>query len=211
MVPKDGRPTRQRILDAAERLVIDNGYAATSIDQVIAESGTSKGSFFHHFSSKADLAVALVERYAAADIAHLEHALTHAMSTSEDPGERIIAFLKVFEEGADELMSAQSSCLYISVLTERQLAQQGTNEHIVRAILVWRERLAALMAQALPHLPEVEALADHVFVTFEGAFLLARSTGDSGHMRAQLGVLRRLMQALLDSRLSDGKRDPAPV
>ena len=34
----------------------DQGYTATSVDEVIAESASSKGAFFHHFSSKADLA-----------------------------------------------------------------------------------------------------------------------------------------------------------
>ena len=133
--------------------MIDNGYAATSVDQVIAESATSKGSFFHHFSSKADLALALVERYAAADIANLDNALEIATSTSDDPGQQVIAFVRVFEDGADELMSAQSSCLYISVLTERQLAQQGTSEPIVKAIVAWREKLAFLLSQALVRVP----------------------------------------------------------
>jgi hypothetical protein len=36
-----------------------------------------------------------------------------------------------------------------------------------------------------------------VFVTFEGAFILARSLNDPGHMRAQLRVLRQLLEALL--------------
>ncbi len=70
-MPRDGTATRERILDAAEHLVIENGYAATSVDQVIAASGTSKGAFFHHFDSKRDLARALVERYVEADLAHL--------------------------------------------------------------------------------------------------------------------------------------------
>jgi len=39
------------------------------------KSGTSKGAFFHHFDSKAALARALVDRYAAADIAHLDQAV----------------------------------------------------------------------------------------------------------------------------------------
>jgi TetR/AcrR family transcriptional repressor of nem operon len=43
-------------------------------------------------------------------------------------------------------------------------------------------------------------LADHVFATFEGAFILARSTNDPGHMRAQLAVLRQLLTALLHRR-----------
>ena len=44
---------------------------------------------------------------------------------------------------------------------------------------------------------DVDALSDHVWVTFEGAFLLARTTGDPGDMRRQLGVLRRLVEGLL--------------
>ena len=44
---------------------------------------------------------------------------------------------------------------------------------------------------------DAEALADHVFVTFEGAFILCRATGDPGHMRSQLRVLRQLVDSLL--------------
>jgi TetR/AcrR family transcriptional repressor of nem operon len=201
-MPKDGTVTRNRILDAAERLVIENGFAATSIDQVIAASETSKGAFFHHFTSKVDLAQSLVARYAAADIGHLEQAVAQAVAATDDPAEQVVAFVRVFEESADELMAAQSNCLYVSVLTERQLAQQGTSELIVRAIKAWRTTLSRMLRAALagrrPVLDiDIDALADHVFVTFEGAFILCRSTEDTGHMRAQLTVLRQLIEALL--------------
>lgn len=204
-MPRDGSATRQRILDTAERLVIDNGFAATSVDQVIAESGTSKGAFFHHFDSKAALARALVDRYAAADIAHLDQAVAQVTAETGDPAARVIAFLRVFEDGADELMAAQSSCLYVSVLTERQLASAGTWDQISRAVLTWRAELARLLDEALATRPDAipvdtNALADHVFVTFEGAFILARSMNDAGHMRAQLRVLRQLLEALLAPR-----------
>ncbi|HEY3648145.1 MAG TPA: TetR/AcrR family transcriptional regulator [Streptosporangiaceae bacterium] len=204
-MPRDGSATRQRILDTAERLVIDNGFAATSVDQVIAESGTSKGAFFHHFDSKTALARALVDRYAAADIGHLERAVAQVEAATDDPAARVIAFLRVFEDGADELMAAQSSCLYVSVLTERQLASSGTWDQITRAVLAWRAELARLLDDALAARPDAipvdtSALADHVFVTFEGAFVLARSMNDAGHMRAQLRVLRQLLKALLAPR-----------
>ena len=71
IVPKDGSATRERILRVAERLMIEQGYNATTLDQVIAESSSSKGAFFHHFGSKSDLAVQLTERYVDADLAHL--------------------------------------------------------------------------------------------------------------------------------------------
>ena len=204
-MPRDGSATRQRILDTAERLVIDNGFAATSVDQVIAESGTSKGAFFHYFDSKTALARALVDRYAAANIGHLDRAVAQVTAETDDPAARVIAFLRVFEDGADELMAAQSSCLYVSVLTERQLASSGTWDQISRAVLAWRAELARLLGDALAARPDAvpvdtNALADHVFVTFEGAFILARSMNDAGHMRAQLRVLRQLLEALLEPR-----------
>ena len=201
-MPRDGTATRERILTSAEQLVIENGYAATSVDQVIAASGSSKGAFFHHFDSKLDLARSLVERYATADIGQLDAATEHARGITEYPAGRVDAFLAYFEDRADELMSVQSSCLYVSILAERQLVLAGTSEPILAAVVAWREGLAALLVDALGDRAagvdvDVDALADHVFVTFEGAFLLARSTGDPGHMRRQLAVLRRLLAAFL--------------
>lgn len=204
-VPKDGTATKERILAAAERLVIDHGFAATSLDQVIAASGTSKGAFFHHFTSKLDLARSLVDRYAAADLAHLGRAVAQAQATTGNPAEQVIAFVRVFEDGADELMAAQSGCLYVSVLTERQLVQSSTREQISTAIVAWRTALSHLLREALksrPAAPAIDpgALADHFFVTFEGAFILARSMNDRRHMRAQLAVLRQLIESLLLNR-----------
>lgn len=198
-MPRDGTATRERILDAAERLVIDNGYAATSVDQVLARAGTSKGAFFHHFASKQALADALVERYAAADVQMLEDGLAAAGAAGGDAGERALAFLRYYEEIGDEIMAGTTGCLYTSVLAEQELIGAGTSDPIRVAVAAWRDRYAELLREALGDRDDVDvdALSDHVFVTFEGAFLLARTTGDPGDMRRQLGVLRRLVEGLL--------------
>ncbi|MET0524725.1 MAG: TetR/AcrR family transcriptional regulator [Nocardioides sp.] len=195
-MPKDGRATRERILDAAENLVIANGYAATSLDQVIAASQSSKGAFFHHFASKRALADALIDRYVAADIAMLEAGLAEAMASSDDPPERAIAFVRFFEDMADQIVQEPTGCLYASILAERQLLESGASDPITKAVVVWRERYAELLRDALPGTDiDVDALSDHVFVTFEGAFLLARTTGETDHMRRQLRTLRELLTA----------------
>ena len=197
-MPRDGSATRTRILDAAEHLVIENGFAATSVDQVLAASSSSKGAFFHHFPSKQELARALVERYVASDIAQLEVAL-EATDGVEDPARRAVALVRHFEELGDEIMSAQSNCLYVAVLTERQLVDDGTSAEVARAVETWRKGVAEVLAEALGDRPgpDAEALADHLWVTFEGAYLLCRSTGDPSHMRRQLGVFRQLLERLL--------------
>ncbi|MEO7588252.1 MAG: helix-turn-helix domain-containing protein [Arachnia sp.] len=200
---RNGAATRERFLQAAERLVIDNGFAATSLDQLISTTKLSKGAFFHHFDSKLDLARALVERYADADISHLEMALTE-VAAIPDASDRLISFIRIFEDSADELMGAQSSCLYVAILTERQLVETGTSEGIGRAIAAWRNALSELIKEAVEaRRPDwrddldPDALADHVFVTFEGAFILCRAEGDGRHMRAQLTILRQLLEALI--------------
>lgn len=59
--PKDGKsmkkasPVMRRIIDAAWRLFYENGYDDTTVEQIVRESGTSKGSFYHYFTGKDSL------------------------------------------------------------------------------------------------------------------------------------------------------------
>src|SRR3954447_8464799 len=135
-MPKNGAINRERILNAAQHLVIENGFAATSVDQVLNAAGTSKGAFFHHFDSKLELARALTERYVAADLGQLRAALD-ATADVGDPVDRVLAFVRHFEDSAEEVMSAQSNCLYVAVLTEQQLVSNGIADLVRHAIEVW--------------------------------------------------------------------------
>jgi AcrR family transcriptional regulator len=61
--PKVG--ARQKLLDATLALIRKKGYSSTSVDELCAQAGVTKGAFFHHFKSKDALAIA------AASIDHL--------------------------------------------------------------------------------------------------------------------------------------------
>jgi AcrR family transcriptional regulator len=56
-----GEATRERVLIAARRLFAEDGYEATSIEDVIAASRVTRGALYHHFQSKAELLDAVVE------------------------------------------------------------------------------------------------------------------------------------------------------
>jgi AcrR family transcriptional regulator len=54
---------RQELLDAAERLFVDQGVAATSVDEIVAAAEVAKGTFYLHFQSKEQLLFALQRRF----------------------------------------------------------------------------------------------------------------------------------------------------
>ena len=64
--------TRRRLLDAARRVFVRRGFAATSLDMVVREAGLTKGAVYSRFRSKADLFLALLEERIAQRIADLD-------------------------------------------------------------------------------------------------------------------------------------------
>jgi AcrR family transcriptional regulator len=52
MAKKNGRNTKQKIVSAAWKLFYEQGYEDTTVDDIVFESGTSKGSFYHYFEGK---------------------------------------------------------------------------------------------------------------------------------------------------------------
>jgi TetR/AcrR family transcriptional repressor of nem operon len=200
-MPRDGTATRERILDAAQQIVLERGFAATSVDAVLEQAPATKGAFFHHFPSKSHLGRALLERYAAADERMLEDFMATAEAESDDPAEQLVAFVRHFEHVADELAPTQPGCLFVSFIYESQLAGDGEDDLIATSIRHWRTRLLEkLEAAAQVHPPaitvDLPSLADQVFSTFEGGFILARAMHDPTHLRAQLAHLRHYLELL---------------
>jgi AcrR family transcriptional regulator len=63
-VVKAAAERRRELLDLAEQLFLERGYERTTVNDVIAAAGVSKGAFYHHFRAKEDLLEAIAERFA---------------------------------------------------------------------------------------------------------------------------------------------------
>ena len=86
--------TRERLLELAERAVLEKGFAATSIDELIVATGITKSGFFYHFRDKSELAKALLLRYLERDEMILDDLFSRAAELHEDPLHRSLIGLK---------------------------------------------------------------------------------------------------------------------
>src|ERR1700729_4525706 len=82
--------SKTKLLDATLKVVRAKGYNATRIEDVCAEAGLTKGSFFHHFKSKDDLALAALEHWKASSGDLFANAPYHHAA---DPLDRILAYV----------------------------------------------------------------------------------------------------------------------
>jgi len=202
-MPRDGRATRENIMDAAQELVLVQGFSATSVDAVIARAGITKGTFFYHFKTKGDLALALVGRYAHLDRTHLDGALARAEELSRDPLQQILILVGLFKEEMAALTEPFPGCLYASFCYEAGLFDESTLGEISGAFAYWRDRLrpkfeAILKAHTPRHPVTANELSDMLLGIFEGAFILSKTWNDPAIAVQQLGHYRNYIELLFD-------------
>ena len=198
---RNGARTRIAIMDAAQDLILQQGFAATSIDQIIERTGITKGAFFYHFRSKSDLAHALVERYAAVDAEHLERTLDRAEKLGRDPLQQVLIFVGLLQQEAYELTEPFAGCLYASYCYEAQLFTEETIGVIRSGVAHWRERFAgklqAVVDQHPPRLPATaEELSGMILAVFEGSFVLSKALAEPQYIAEQLGQYRNYLELL---------------
>lgn len=210
---RDSGKTRERILDSAQALILDHGYSATTVDAVVGRAGITKGAFFHHFGSKSDLALALVERYAEMDRSHLEHNLARAEKLASDPLQQVLVLIALFEEEFEAMDEAYPGCLFASYIYENKLFDAATLDVLKESTLMWRRVMRAKLDEvAAVHPPrravDMESLADLFYSLTEGAFIMTKTLGDKTMLARQTRHLRLYLELLFGP--ADAALTPPP-
>jgi AcrR family transcriptional regulator len=98
-----GEETRTRILDVAQEAFARYGYDATGVAEICRRAGVTKGGFYHHFPSKQDVFLEMLERW----LEGLDRQLQHMRSGEESVPEELLAMTEmvpaVFQEAGGRL------------------------------------------------------------------------------------------------------------
>ena len=170
---------RTKILDAALRIIREKGFSATSVDDLCAAAGVTKGGFFHHFKSKDDLAVAAADYWSAMTGGFFAAAGYH---THADPVDRVLGYI-AFRRAIIQGPVPQFTCLAGTMVQEAYDSHPAIRDACARSITEHAARVEADIALAMAvHQPNADwtarSLALHTQAVLQGAFILAKATGD---------------------------------
>jgi TetR/AcrR family transcriptional repressor of nem operon len=192
---REGRQTREAIIAAAKRLIQIQGYNATSLDDVLRESGVGKGSFYHYFRSKEELGYAILDEIVGSFLARtLEPCFA-------DPDGPPLGQIRCF---LDRVLAAQreagcvGGCPLGNLASELSDVHEGFRARLAGIFAAWRERLTRALEEARRRGDVVaecrpDAVANFVVASLEGAILLGKVSKDVTLLDTCVAELKRYL------------------
>lgn len=195
MVQSKGARTREKILDLAYLAVIQKGFAATSIEELVEAAGITKSGFFYHFKDKNDLARQILQRYHAENETFQDALAARARELSDDPLHSFLIFLKLYAEAMVDMAARHPGCL-VAIITfqdqafDRQVAQMNVDglRSWRRRFLAWLQEIAALYPPRAE--TDLVAMADAVFGVTASGLTLSKTLNEPQVMAQQLLLYR---------------------
>jgi len=196
-----GERTRERIMDLAYQSIVEKGFAATSIEELVEAAGITKSGFFYHFRDKNDLARQLFERFLAEDDGIMETLERRARELSDDPLQSFLIFLNVYAQMMDDMNALHPGCMVATVTYQERMFDAEVRQMNVDYLRKMRARFVRWLEEILDKYPpriavEVEELADMLNVVVEGAIIQSKALRDESLMGKQTRQYRNYIKFL---------------
>ncbi|AXS41283.1 TetR/AcrR family transcriptional regulator [Breoghania sp. L-A4] len=201
MVKVAKRNARAKLLDAALSVIRTKGFAATTVDELCAAAGVTKGAFFHHFRSKDELGVAAADFWSEMTGQLFAQAAYHGHA---DPLDRVLAYVD-FRKDLLQGGVPEFTCLVGTMVQETYETAPAIRDACARSITGHAATLeadieAAMRARNMTPEWTAKSLALHTQAVIQGAFILAKATGGAELAADSIDHLRRYIEMLFGAR-----------
>jgi AcrR family transcriptional regulator len=176
--------------------MLAQGYPITSVDDIIEAAGVSKGSFYHYFDSKEELALTAMHEFLADGAALM---MDGPFRNIADPRMRAIAFLKHVESVTMRLWD--HGCLLVMFSVELAGTSPKVREETSAVLLDLIDRVGTILRPLTKegggNMPmTASAMANMYMAIIDGSLVYARATGDSSCIARNLKAFRQQVEAM---------------
>ncbi len=196
---------RERILQQAEHVIHLKGFGAASMDEIAKASGMTKANLFHHYGSKSELALAVLDF----KISEFRSRKVEPLCAQAAPE---LAVEKMFHDAAGFFAGngCKAGCFVGNIALEMSDRDELFRERVGRFFAEW----AASMAECLERgkaagyfrgTLDSKAAAESIIALYEGAIMLARCRRDAKIFRRVADVAR----SVLEQHKAGNRRDKA--
>jgi TetR/AcrR family transcriptional regulator, transcriptional repressor for nem operon len=189
--------SKAKLIDAAMNVVRAKGFTATRVDDICEAAGLTKGSFFHHFNSKEDLALAAAETWGTNAQALFAAAPYKAL---DDPRERLLGYVD-FRKRLLQGALPEFTCFAGTTVQEVFLTHPAIRDACAQTIRDHIDVLEADIADVMRSYEVAQkfsarSLATYMQTVVQGAFVLAKAEGSRAVAAESLDHLRRYIELL---------------
>lgn len=174
--------TRQHIINIAILLIAQYGFANVSINDLVQESGVSKGGVYWHFKNKDELIQAIFDYFFDAQLELLKMIL-------QSDGKPAAKLKQLFSLATQEAETNMPQPLDFYALAARNNALK---QRLVDYFEVYQQHIAELVRQGIEvgefETTDPEGVAINIISFLEGIFLIALSVSHAWDLKAQLGT-----------------------
>ena len=192
---------RERILDIAETAVLAKGFAATSIDEIVAELQITKSGFFYHFHDKNALALGLLARYSGRLHDLLEATFGPARRQNVDPLEVLLGGLTHLAEHMARMPGGHPGCLLASLSYQDRLFDREVRAKVTATVRQWNAYFTGLVEDVVAaHRPsrpiDAARLARSICCAIDGGIVMSKSLGRPEVLPEQMLMVRDYVHLL---------------
>jgi AcrR family transcriptional regulator len=186
-----GQATRAHLIEVATGLFASRGYDGTSIEAVLAESGASRGSLYHHFPGKEALFEAVLENVGARIAAQVAEAMRDAGDPLAELRAGALAWIRLAADPVIRQIVLIDEPAVLGWERWRALDEQGTLP-VIRAALTWAAEAGRIEARYVDAFAHIGLAA-----TTEVAMMIARSDDPAATLRAAESAYTEFLDRLM--------------
>jgi len=191
--------TKEKLLDAAQQLMLVKGFPATTVDEICEVAGFTKGSFFHYFVSKEQLGKEVLARF----FSFLQQTSREgSFRMKSDPLQRIYGYVDRFIEMSTN-PQMPNGCLLGNFTQELSDTHPEIRSLCAQHFAEWAATLKHDLDEAkAKYAPkahfDTQSLAEYFIATMQGSRILATAKQDPGVFKQNLQHYKRYVKSLFD-------------